>query len=140
MKFRKRPATSAPSPTPPAAFVPSDPSVTVPYSPGGAYGDEGPSTLDRDARLVRPNDPYAPKPRAAPAVPPMPLVKAAVAEPVTAPATTRPAHNAFTAPQGPFGTSQAPYGVGLTPQSNVPPAPAPPGPARKGSVAPPGLG
>lgn len=69
---------SGPSHHPAGGSIPAPPAAAfsagapVPYEPSGAYGAEGPSTLDRDSRLVRPNDPLAPKPRAAPVVPIMP--------------------------------------------------------------------
>lgn len=101
--------------------VPGSPSYGQPvptsyYTPGGAYGDEGPSTLDRDARLVRPNDPYAPKPLTAPAVPIMP-----------APVEVAPVNDPAPVAETPGSV----YGV-PTPQA----APQ----QRPGSTAPPGFG
>lgn len=121
------PATAyAPPPAPahggsPVAS-PGGPHVAMPsqYTPGGGYGDSGPGTLDRDSRLVRPNDPYAPTPRAVPAVPIMP-----------APANVAPVGDAPPAVDPPG----AIYGVPR-------PAPAPTeqgAPTRPGSTAPPGF-
>ncbi len=100
--------TAASRAAPGAAPVP-----TSYYTPGGAYGDEGPGTLDRDSRLVRPGDPYAPAPRTAPAVP-IPPVPAAVT-PINDPAPV-------------VETPGSTYGV-----------PAPQAPTRPGSTAPPGF-
>lgn len=89
------------------------------YVPSGGYGEAGPSTLDRDSRLVRPNDPYAPPPLAAPAVPIMP-----------APAQVMPLHDPAPVTDNPG----AIYGV-PRPQAAPAAEPAP----RPGSTAPPGF-
>lgn len=112
---------SAPSPAyapPPPA--PGGPHVAMPsqYTPGGGYGESGPGTLDRDSRLVRPNDPYAPAPRAVPAVPIMP-----------APASVAPVGDPSPAAEPPG----AIYGVPR------PVAPEQGAPTRSGSTAPPGF-
>ncbi len=120
------PAPSAYAPPAPAPTAYTQPAAAAPpsfgqpapsyYTPGGAYGEEGPGTLDRDSRMVRPNDPYAPKPLAAPAVPIMP--SPAAVTPVNDPAPV-------------VDTPGAVYGV---------PAPAPAAPPqRPGSTAPPGF-
>lgn len=108
----------------PAAYAtaPGQPHVPAPsgYQPGSAYGDSGPGTLDRDSRLVRPNDPYAPKPMAAPAVPMKPAPAAIM--PVNDPSPVADAPGAI-------------YGVPPRPAPQAPQAP----PTRTGSTAPPGL-
>ncbi|MBJ7472207.1 MAG: hypothetical protein JHD16_12955, partial [Solirubrobacteraceae bacterium] len=76
------------------------------------------STLDRDSRLVRPNDPFAPPPLATPAVPIMPT-----------PAAVTPLHDPAPVNDLPGAT----YGVPVSP-----PAPSPQ-PRRSGSTAPPGF-
>ena len=114
---------SAPShyPGPPTAagagpFVPAAP---MGYQPSGGYGDEGPSTLDRDSRLVRPNDPHAPKPLAAPAVPIMP-----------APVEVAPLHD-------PSPVHDAPGAIYGVPRPQAAPQATPE--TRSGSTAPPGF-
>lgn len=136
--------------------LPGGAPTPTPWQPGDAYGNEGPGTLDRDARVVRPHDPYAPKPRATPAVPLRPLPKESL--------PTLSDHSPFHAPNGPFGTAQASfggarptafprstpdadpethtngsYGVPMRSAAPVPANPGAPQP-RRGSVAPPGLG
>lgn len=133
--------------------MPGGAPVPTPWQPGDAYGSEGPGTLDRDARMVRPNDPLAPAARAQPAVPPMPLPKDAL--------PTLSEHSPFQRTGGPFGTARASFGAGaprgFAPQAAAEPEthtngsygvpmrsaqrPADPAapPARRGSVAPPGL-
>lgn len=99
--------SESPAPTP---HVPA-PSQ---YTPGGGYGDEGPGTLDRDSRIVRPNDPYAPKPRSAPAVPIMPT-----------PASVTPVHDPAPVAEGPGAVYGVPDNTAAQP--------------RPGSTAPPGF-
>ncbi len=89
------------------------------YVPSGGYGEEGPSTLDRDSRLVRPNDPYAPRPLTAPAVPIMPV-----------PAQVMPLHDPAPVTDSPG----AIYGV-PRPEAAQANEPTP----RPGSTAPPGF-